>query len=218
MAAADPCREADGKQGRGLGLREVVDVVVLAHHVAVAHAVGQLVRAAVEPEDHRPLRRGEPRLEIRFVDHPRRSAVRDVQELPAVAADRHVRDDVELLARVGERTLERAVVAGCQQQLAGQATGAQEQRKSRKRPVHGTRCEIAPVESVQLVDNGSTPWVMATNSATCARPRAASAGHSKCRARCSAAAAGPGTVVEAPMSGPSTDTSREALTARAISP
>ena len=111
VAAAEPRREVDGQTPPSACLGEVVDVVVLADDEALTLAVGA----------GRP-RRGSCRIDRPLLERyatyafgtsidaraRRRPAV---QELPAVAPDREVRDDVERLASVVERALERAVVA-----------------------------------------------------------------------------------------------------------
>ena len=107
---------------------------------------------AVDLEDHGALVERHARVGVRQLDRRRASpsAVR-VEELAPVAAERDVGDDVELLAGVGERALERAVVVRRDDQLVRHARGAQQRRQLGEQAVHRLRLEVAVEERVQLV-------------------------------------------------------------------
>ena len=73
-------------------------------------------------QDHRPALERDLRVRIREVDHACRALRRAVQELPAIAAQRDVRDHVERLARLAEGALEGVVEVRRHDQLLWRAT------------------------------------------------------------------------------------------------
>jgi hypothetical protein len=85
-----------------------------------------VVDAAVHLQEHRTALERDLGVCVRIVDDARRSFVRDVQELAAIASGRDVGDDVELLSGLAERALERLVEEGRDDQLVGQPACAQD--------------------------------------------------------------------------------------------
>ena len=113
------------------GLREVVDVVVLADDEALPLALGAAVDAAVDLEDHRAPVERELGVGVRDLDDGRGAVGGDVQELAAVPPEREVGDDVELLARARERLLERVVEVRRHDQLAAARRAPAAARRAR---------------------------------------------------------------------------------------
>jgi hypothetical protein len=74
-----------------------------------------------------------------------------VAELPPVSSLRDVGDNVELLAGVEKRLFEREIVARGHDQLVGNATGAKQRRKGRKKAVHCGRAGVSLQHRVKLV-------------------------------------------------------------------
>ena len=119
MAATELCAERDGDDARDLGLREVLDVVVLGDDEALPLAVlAAAADLAMELEDDRAaLERELGRVRVRHLDQGSGSVRRDVAELATVPAGSEVRNDIELLTGVEERALERQVVTRGDDQL-----------------------------------------------------------------------------------------------------
>src|SRR4029453_15230737 len=113
VAAAKPRRERDGNDGRQLRATEVVDVVVLGDDEALPLALGQRVDRAVELEDDRASFEAElGGVRVGNVDRPRGLSGRAMPEATALRSGSDVRHDVDLLAGLLERALEREVVVG----------------------------------------------------------------------------------------------------------
>jgi len=128
MAATELCAERDGDDARDLGLREVLDVVVLGDDEALPLAVlAAAADLAMELEDDRAaLERELGRVRVRHLDQGSGPVRRDVAELATVPAGSEVRNDIELLTGVEERALERQVVTRGDDQLVRGAALAQE--------------------------------------------------------------------------------------------
>ena len=151
MAAAQPGGERDRHRGRELGAAEELDVVVLGRDEALPLPLRMRVDGAAELEQDGALVERELRVCVRHLHRPRRLARRPVPEPPLVRPARHVRDDVELLARLLERALEPEVVVRRHDQLVGDAALAQERRQRRKEPVDGLGLDRRLEPIVQLV-------------------------------------------------------------------
>ena len=108
------------------------------------------VAPAAEPEqDRAALERQLGRVRVRHVDDVGRAVGRAMAELAAVPAEGEVRDDVELLAGLGERALERAVVRGRHDQLMRRAALAEQRRQGGEEAVHRRRRVGAADERVR---------------------------------------------------------------------
>ena len=127
---------------------------------------------------------------------------REWQNRPRWRPDGDVRDDVELLARVEERLLEREVVARRDDQLVRRAALAQQRRQRREEAVDRRRLHAALEQRVQLVLERARALASPRRTA---RPASARAGRRRDTrsARASRAASSPTSV-------PSTGTSRPA--------
>ena len=90
--------------------------------------------------------------------------------------ERDVGDDVELLARLRERTLEREVEVRGHDQLAWRAALAQEPGELGERAVRRARLVVAVEQRVELVVERADALRQATYSETRARSRSCSGG------------------------------------------
>ena len=95
---------------------------------------------------------------VRSVDHRGSAVRREVQELAAIAADRDVRDDVELLPGFAERALEREVVARRDDQLScGAPCARSTPASSASNRCTAPRLEVRVEERVELVVERAEP-------------------------------------------------------------
>ena len=157
VAPAQPRSDCDGHDDGDLRLREVVDVVVLADDEALPLASGRAVDAAVDLEDHRaPLER-QVGVGVRHVDDRRGAVGPDVQELAAVPAQRDIGDDVEVLACLVERPLERVVEVRRDDQLVRTAVSAVAGLRRGRGSGRQDAVEVASKEGVELVVQRSDP-------------------------------------------------------------
>src|SRR3954454_2134572 len=89
---------------------------------ALPGPLGRLVDLPVQLENHGPpLERELGRVGVGQVDRGAGAVGADVAELASMRAGREVRNDVELLSRLGKCALEREVVAGGHDQLVGRS-------------------------------------------------------------------------------------------------
>src|SRR5690242_10620526 len=106
VASLQLCGQTDRNQARHLRLCEIVDVVVLGDDEAFPGPFGCLVDLPVKLEDHGPSLERELRgVGVRKVDQRATAVGTHVAKLASMRAAREVRDDVELLSRLGERAL-----------------------------------------------------------------------------------------------------------------
>src|SRR5262249_55184936 len=92
--------DRDRHDDRDLGLREMVDVIVLADDEALPFALGSHVDAAVELEDHGAALERKAGVRVRDLDDLCRSVSADMDELAAIPAERDVRHDVVILLQL----------------------------------------------------------------------------------------------------------------------
>src|SRR6185437_2401832 len=135
MAPPELRRERHREDDRDLGLREVVDVVVLADDEALPLALRAAVDAAVDLEDHRSALERDVGVRVGDLDEGGGAVEADMQELAAVGAEREIRDDVEVLACLPERLLEDVVEVGRDDQLIRAAARSEQARQLGQRPV-----------------------------------------------------------------------------------
>ena len=152
MAPPQLCRERDRDDRGQLGAAEVVDVVVLGDDEALPLALGQRIDRAVELEENRPaLERELGRVRVRDVDRPRRLAGRSVPEPATMGPGGHVGHDVELLARILERALEREVVVRRDDELMRRAPLAKQRGEPGEKAVQRTGLDGGLEVAVELV-------------------------------------------------------------------
>ena len=118
VAPAELGHERDRHEARNVRLRQIVDVVVLRDGEALPATLGLTVDLAEQPENHGSVVERDPRVSVRHVDDGGVALGRHVKEPPLVPTERDVRDDVDPLVRVGERTLEHQVEIRRDDQLA----------------------------------------------------------------------------------------------------
>jgi hypothetical protein len=136
VASAELRRDADRQHRGQLGAPEVVDVVVLGDDEALPFAVREQVDRAAQLQQNRSAVERELRgVLVRDVDRARRLSGGAMAELSAQRPGRDVRDDVDLLAGVLERALEREVVVRRDDQGLRGAGLAQHRRESRDEAV-----------------------------------------------------------------------------------
>ena len=158
MAAAELRRKRYGNDRGQLGMTEVVDVVVLGDDEALPLALGERIDRAVQLEQDRPpLERELGRVRVRNVDRPRRLAGRPVPEAASVRTGRNVGNDVELLASILERALQREIVVRAHDQLVRCTSLAEEGRKLCEETVERGWLHRCLETGVQLVVERARP-------------------------------------------------------------
>ena len=208
VAAAESRGERDRQERGRIGVREVVDVVVLADDVAVARPAPTtppwILRITVAPRASARARRSAPRRSAR--SRPARGG----GTCPRSRPNGDVRDDVELLADVGERVLERR-----SRTRRSRAAGAGARiRRAAARSSAIAWCTAAGAHSARTArparrTAGRRPAVTATYCETRARSRPALARAVEDAARWSAAARpeGASPATDAPRTSTSLDPS-----------
>src|SRR5690349_22207738 len=127
MASPQLRCERNRNRSADVAAREITDVVVLGHDEALVLTV---LQPSAQPQDDRaPFERELGRIRVRSVDDVRLAIRLAVAETPPVAPRREVRDDVELLAFVQQRLLERDVVPRRHEELVRQAASTQASRQ-----------------------------------------------------------------------------------------
>src|SRR5262249_5275325 len=105
-------------RAREIRLRQVPDVVVLRDDEALPLTRVVANDLPVDLQDYGSALETElGRVRVRELDQRPVSIGRDVTEPPPVPARREIRDDIELLSRIGKCLLERSVVARGHDQL-----------------------------------------------------------------------------------------------------
>ena len=132
MAAPQPSEDAHRDELGQVGVRQVLDVVVLADHEAVARFVAAVDRA-VDLEDHGAGVEREPGVLVGAIDQPALAVREAVDEAAVVRATGHVDDDLVGLARVAEGALEDVVVVGGDDELVEVALPLRLQRRGKRR-------------------------------------------------------------------------------------
>ena len=136
VASSQPGVEDDRDHGLEVAGARVVDVVVLGHDEALPGAVGAGVGQAPKAEEYRPPLQREVCVGVRHVHRARLGSRRRVEEPAAQRPLGDVGDDVQLLARVGERALDAAVERGRHDDLVRSAALAQETGKTGQQPMN----------------------------------------------------------------------------------
>ena len=142
---------ATGSVDGDLRLRQVVDVIVLAHDEALPFAIGVHVDAAVDLENDRPALERQIGVRVRHLDDCCRPVRPQVQELAAVTAESDVPHDVTLLPCLVERPFEAIVEVRRHDQLVRLAVRPQETGDPGERAVDRARSGLPGVEGMQLV-------------------------------------------------------------------
>ena len=164
VAAPELRDERDGHEAADISLCEVVDVVVLGDRKAFPLAIGLAVDLAEQSQDDGSLIQRNPGVRVRDLDDRRLAVARDVQEATLVTPAGNVRDDVDVLARIRERPLERKVEIRRQHERAGCTMVTGEPCSLCERTVHEARVEVAIQEVVQLVVERADALINATYS------------------------------------------------------